>query len=193
MPKAGFDFVDPRNSGATQRFYRAVPGSVIASSVADYSSTQGSNNWFYGYYPEPYATTNFVELTRVDGEIWKPDSGLRVWTSVSRMEQHPNGTYTSYGRTKVEHWSVRRWRSPVTQKVSVSVFIRDMCAENGNGVVVRVFLDGEEKGNFPIENGRERWEALSLDVRAGSLLDFVVDPHEGNDLCDRTELTAVIY
>ena len=44
-----------------------------------------------------------------------------------------------------------------------------------------------------IDDGGERWESLSLDVQAGSLLDFVVDPRESNDWCDSTEIRAVIY
>jgi len=192
MPQEGIDFVVPKGLPAAQGFYRAIPGLVIASSIADFSGVQGSNNWFYGYYTEPFGATNFVEFNEFDGETWKP-VGLNVWTGVKRMEQHPNGIYTSSDRLSVEHWAVRRWRSPVTERVNVSIFIRDLDAGMGNGIVARIFLDGVEKGNYLLGDGGVHWESLTLDVHAGSLLDFAVDPRDGNDWRDATELTAVIY
>ena len=192
MPPGGFDFFVPKGLPTPQQFYRAIPGTVLASSAADFSGVQGSNNWFYGYYPSPFASTNFVEFDNFTGETWKT-AGLNVWTEVRQIDQHPNGTTTGLGRLGIEQWAVRRWRSPVTQTINLSVFIRDRTTGNGNGVIAHVFLDGVEKGTYPIDDGGQRWESLTLDVQAGSLLDFVVDPRDSNDWCDSTEVRAVIY
>jgi len=192
MPQDGFDFVVPKGFPASQQFYRAIPGAVIASSTADFSGVQGSNNWFYGYYQAPFGPTNFVEFNQFDGTTWKP-SDLNVWTEVRRMDQHPNGIYTSFDRLKVEHWAVRRWRSPVTQTVNVSIFLRDLNSGVGNGIAARIFLDGTEKANYLLEDGGERRESLTLEVQAGSIVDFAVDPRDANDWRDSTELIAVIY
>jgi hypothetical protein len=192
MPRDGFDFVIPAGFPASQQFYRAIPGTIIASSAADFSGVQGSNNWFYGYFPGPFTPTNFLEFDHFDGSTWKP-ANLNVWTEVRQTDQHPNGVSTSFGKLSVEHWAVRRWRSPMTQKINISLFIRDRNEGIGNGIVARIFLDGVEQSNYLLGDGGQRWESLTLDVQAGSLLDFVVDPREANDWRDSTELRAVIY
>jgi len=170
--------------------------------VAEFSDTQGSNNWYYGYYVSPFSATNFVlfdtytapgsgSLPYSDGG-WTP-SNLNVWTRIFQIGGSPNGTTTSGGRLQVEHWAVRRWISPVAQTVTIAIYLRDLGAANGNGIIAHVIIDDAQVGRFVLSEAAQQFQSLRALVFTGSSVDFAIDPRSSNDRTDRTEFRILIY
>jgi hypothetical protein len=184
------------NSVSVPMCYRVVlTDTTVADSVRDFSATQGSNNWYYGYYSGNFSPAGFIQMTNYVGGSWTVLTN-RYWTRLGATDGHPNGTITSRGRDPVEQWAVRRWIS----NVEGSVTIRGALADNGigpefgddNGVCVHVFIDGVEKGRYAIDRGGAATFSIPAALAHGTVLDFALDPRESNDHYDTTIFTIVI-
>jgi hypothetical protein len=203
MPGTGeFLTSDAGNAASSNRFYRLKRDRVLADSVAEFSGTQGSNNWYYGYHVSPFTAADFIPFdvytppspgsVPESAGVWTPSS-LNVWTRIFQIGGHPNGTTTSGGRLQVQHWAVRRWRSPVSQKVTIAVYLRDLGAANGNGIIAHVIIDGAQVGRFVLAEATEQFQSVSALVFTGSLVDFAINPRNSNDRTDTTEFRILIY
>jgi hypothetical protein len=73
------------------------------------------------------------------------------------------------------------------------VSARDLNANGGNGVIVRLFNGGVEARAETIANGDDVTFEVTLDVVAGAHLDLAVDPNASDDLSDVTEYRVLIY
>ncbi|HMP81360.1 MAG TPA: hypothetical protein PKA41_01485, partial [Verrucomicrobiota bacterium] len=122
---------------------------TIADSILDFSATQGSNNWYYGYYPAPGNDLSLAVFVELDGfidnywhhaSVWFPP-----WTAIDNISLHPNGTNSIGG----EEWAVKRWVSPDSMTVNLSGLIAkdDL---GGNGVTAYIVLDGTVIYTTPI-------------------------------------------
>jgi hypothetical protein len=181
---------------------------VIADSVTDFSGVQGDNHWFYGYI-EPTSSTQFVELTRFGifspywpgEEFWFLDAN-RYWTAIGALLMHPNGTVSAglpsgaAGTDALtEQWPVRRWVSSVSGEISIAATARKRPAATcGNGLDVRIAIDGTTAWSkfIAATDSVGFSETIKAQVGNGSTVDFVVDPHGGDHLCDHTDFSAVI-
>jgi hypothetical protein len=106
----------------------------LADSVADFSGTQGSNNWFYGYWDKgadadgvysdaeftpfpnaegPYSGTNFW-----DGTSWHWYQGDPPWTRLTADGGHPSAN--DGNASLPDHWAIRRWVSKAEGLVKIS-------------------------------------------------------------------------
>ena len=184
------------NSVEVPMFYRVVlTGTTVADSVRDYSATQGSSNWFYGYYTNSFTPSCFVRMTNFVGNSWYVSS-TRYWTRLGPTDAHPNGTITSQGRQAVEQWAVRRWVSNIAGPVTIRGVISDDDVYSDpvyeNGVIVHVFIGGVEKGHYTIDRGGSTTFSISATLANGTILDFALDPQGSNDHYDRTTFRIVI-
>lgn len=168
--------------------------SVIADSVADFSSTQGQNGWFYGYYAAPdFDTSDFLELglyeyvAVLDQSIWR--FGDQAWTWIGATAQHPHGVNSSgTGKLAIDHHAVRRWVNPVTQGLFIQGTIRAQ-DNSANGVTARILVETTEvwEQYVPPNQMTSIPFSLSVSVVGGGSVNFTVEPFESNDLGDATE------
>ncbi|NCS32928.1 MAG: tandem-95 repeat protein [Microcystis aeruginosa G11-01] len=175
-----------------------IRNNLIADSVAEFSGVQGQNNWYYGYYDGPFTSSDFRQMTQFVANnssfLWSVQQGT-FWTSVGSNWTHPNGVITSYGRTPVEQWSVRRWVSEAEGEIEISGKLAKLGDQiGGNGVIGRVIVDGVEIWSQAIAgNNTEGIDyKVKATVKAGSIVDFALDPNAANDLVDSTIFTASI-
>lgn len=190
----------PLGSGAID----PLDGPVLADSIADWdpTGTQGTRGWTYGYSdrtddPE-YDIDDFTPFPRDGGghsptDAWNGTSyaffdGDPPWTLVGREDMHPNGINNG-----VEHWAVRRWQAPADARVIVEWHLRKT-DPNGAGVTGRFYHHGALVDRLPIGGGnlvgQTTW--IELDVQAGDLLDFALDPAAANgDVNDGADGSAM--
>lgn len=166
-------------------------GTIVARSVEDFSGTQGSRGWHYGYVA-PATSAAFQPMLEFDGSIWHVQSGT-YWTRITQEGGHPHGVNTSSGRVPVDHWAVRRWVSTISGSITISGQVANLDA-NGNGVAARVVIDGatlwSEVVNGVASPGSPYTVQASVSV--GSTVDFVIDPYESSDIADTFRFTAII-
>ncbi|TXB61395.1 HYR domain-containing protein, partial [Phaeodactylibacter luteus] len=159
-----------------------LAGAVISSSTADFSGTQGQGNWSYGTYPA-FDAGNFSLLPNYTGFVWNsPGSNLDF------PQLDPNGGHPSLDNL---NWAVRRWTSPFTGQVAVSGSFFDRDGNCGDGAHVRILKNGVQEYeylNIPLAS--ENY-SFTLDVQAGDVLDFAIDP-KFDASCDDTHFVAEI-
>jgi MYXO-CTERM domain-containing protein len=174
----------------------ALPASaqVLADSWAEFSGTQGEDGWHYGYYSGDMTPNSFQEMQSFESNRWYVQPGS-YWTALGAMLSHPNGVVTSPPAQPVNHWAARRWVSDFAGEINIDTVLRKMAiAENSNGVVGRIFVDGNEIWSQFIagNDGVGVSTSLTTSVGLGSTVDFVVDAVDGIDAGDATRLTGVI-
>ncbi|GEM_PF-3939124 len=119
---------------------------IMADSARDFSTEQGYAGWWYGYY-EPLEDLDghydplddFQPLLTV-GEGWKPPEsklGYKVWTGIWEHSIHPH-------HSGVEHWTIRRWKSPLEGPASVAIVLAKEDPRGGDGVEGKLLVDGVE-------------------------------------------------
>jgi len=175
---------------------------VLADSVDDYAGDQGENGWFYGYYDGDAGADSFqpgdFELMNIYDEgaerWWADGTDEGPITLIDAEFMHPNA-YLSDLRDPSEQWAVRRWISGMdASEVNISV---DLSRANpefaGDGVVLRVFIDGLE--TLAVELFANNDAGLSFDlttaVSEGTVIDFAIDPI-GDALFDAVRIGAEI-
>jgi hypothetical protein len=178
-------------------FYRLLClNPVVSDSIVDFSTVQGSNNWFYGYYggnsATPYSTGDFQLMTNVvpgggfNGlDAWFEEDGT-FWTSLWFNGGHPNGIVTSYGRATLQQWAVRRWVSTINGTIHIHGVLADLDNGAGNGVIGHIIIDGNDQSVYTIDNGGRTNFVFNAVVSVGSIVDFAIDPRDNNDYADST-------
>ena len=161
-----------------------------ANASVGFSGVQGQCGWRYGY-QVPTATTGFqLMLEWNPGGAWLVDSAT-LWTQIQREIAHPNGITTSGGRRAIDQWAIRRWESDVVGLVRITG-AASKSSSGGNGVDVRILVDGVQAYAQYVAGTDAVGVSftLSATVAVGSAIDFVLEPHDSNDLVDatRTEL-----
>ncbi|HON08973.1 MAG TPA: hypothetical protein PLW02_12825, partial [Verrucomicrobiota bacterium] len=182
----------------------------IADSVAEYSGTQGLNNWFYGYYNksvdtnQTYEPQDFVQFPSSQGayssanfwtgSLWDWYNGNPPWTTLDSQGGHPNGS--NNGNI---HWAVRRWVSDTPGILNITFHLAKADPNCGNGTTGRIFHNGVEKFSKTIgynDSTGISTNVIIYDVKAGDFIDFVIDPTgtdgQPTDPCDSTIFTASI-
>jgi hypothetical protein len=178
---------------------------LLADSVADFSLEQGKLGWFYGYdlgsvdtfapMTRTSVITNYKPATMDVWDCWVTEEPH--WTQLFQLGAHPNGTDTSPPSTAVLERAVRRWLSSFEGNVVISGEIAKIdaaVADDSNGIDASVYVDGTSLYTTFI--GAQDGGGLSYEVKAtlhrGSMVDFVLDPHEGNDHHDLSRFTGIV-
>ncbi|MGK0187298.1 MAG: hypothetical protein ACI9R3_003085 [Verrucomicrobiales bacterium] len=166
----------------------AARAEIIADSIAEYSTVQGQDNWFYGYrnytgdgeMDDYNATEDFIEFPS-DGGAWNlpRDAGAGPWTNIAAESGHPNGTNSF---PQEEHWTLRRWVAAPDEISSVTPLavtwhIRKN-NENNTGVTGGFHRNGAQIDAVAIEGsdteGVER--TYYVNVFPGDVIDLIMTP-----------------
>ncbi len=156
---------------------------VLADSVEDFSGVQGQDNWYYGYYRTDVGDTPTVPLSFREAEnfnmdftnLWSLD-GTGDWLGIGAENQHPHRPGAGRNTPGV-YWATRRWVSDFEGDVNISGLV-DEADLGGDGVVVRLFIDGVKFGQWDLlstSNSMIEFD-LSAAVLIGSIIDMTVDP-----------------
>lgn len=173
---------------------------IIADAGAEFSSTQGSNSWFWGYYDRTAdlndggdGVYNADKFDRFSSSQWN----FTFW-DFSRLGS-PFTEITSEYMTPnnwqgVEHYAVIRYRSEEAGKLNITGSMDLQSTFNSDGVIGRIFNEGTE-----IYAERTTGDALEINVDAfvskGDYIDFVVDygsEYQGTSADDATNYTFII-
>jgi hypothetical protein len=90
---------------------------VVSGSDADFSGTQGTANWSYGYFPSGNVNA-FTLLPTYNSQSnrWQHVTFGPPWTLLgANSVAHPNGANNG-----VEEWAARRWISTAAGPVKIS-------------------------------------------------------------------------
>jgi hypothetical protein len=177
-------FVEGPLSGLPAAGPRAAK--VVADSTRDFSGTQDSNGWSYGTFAG--STAAFIPLKKFRTTDWKKEWwDEHPYLSISDREQHPS---ESPGGAVA---AVRRWTAGRGGRFRISA--RFSCGSQGDGVGVKVLLEGRELFSETIGGGRpliSQFDSFRT-VPAGGRVDFAVFPGpRGNADFDATEVTVTI-
>lgn len=174
-------------------FPSKVFSALIFDSETEFSSVQGYNGWFYGYYDGDHANSftpdDFEQLTQFTGTHWANSLGIGgYWTILNAVEGHPNGEITSGGRLKEEQHIVRRWISDYDGEILLSgdLFMKNLTNLDSNGVELNIFNNRVQIYSVAI-NGRDGVGAeitLPTFITVGDILDFSISPRDSNDWGD---------
>jgi hypothetical protein len=182
---------------------------VLADSVAEFSGTQGQNNWYYGYWdktvdasglyeaadftPFPRGTGNTLSSTNYwDGSKWHWPGANAPLTEISTNSVHPSGNFVNPALPV--HWSIRRYVSEAAGPLRISGILAASSTNGtcGDGVIAHVIIDGVEVWQRPAFYTSEGY-SIVVNANVGSTIDFAVDPGPANnELCDATIFTAIV-
>jgi hypothetical protein len=180
---------------------------LLADSVADFSTSQGDHSWQYGY--DNGSLDNFTLMTKksvitlyvpASNDVWECwVSDTAHWTQVFALGAHPNGTISSQPSVGPLQRAVRRWVSTFAGPVTIYgelAKIDTITGSNGgsNGVDGLIYVDGERVYSKFIggdDAGGVAYKVIAS-VNVGSNVDFVLDPHEGDDHHDLSRFTGII-
>lgn len=181
----------------------------LADSIAQFSGTQGGNNWFYGFWDKKadangvYAAEDFTAFPRGtgntlnstnywNGTIWDIPAGNPPWTELSASGGHPSA---ENGDTLLPiHWAIRRYVSETNGALRITGTLAASSANGtcGDGTIGRILVDGVEVFQKAV-SGISLGYSIVVNASLGSKIDFVIDPGAANnDFCDATVFTAVI-
>ncbi|MBX3378991.1 MAG: hypothetical protein KF805_02765 [Phycisphaeraceae bacterium] len=171
---------------------------LIADSFADYSGTQGSGNWYYGYTTYANGTRGpFQQMTLFTSDVWHraEGGGTSYWTSIWKDGQHPNAKVSTGGRLGEENWVTRRWLAPpgFLAYVHISGRVWKQVTTGGDGSLFHIFVNSGTVLNVFLASNDSDQHTFSADVcvGAGDRIEFVVDPNI-NDQYDSTNMVATI-
>ncbi|MBI4327028.1 MAG: lamin tail domain-containing protein, partial [Chloroflexi bacterium] len=163
------------------------PPELVADSAAEFSATQGRNNWFYGYYNKTtdpggrYQTNDFIPFPNDEGPhspynfwngaSWKWFDGNPPFDEIGERYMHPNGANHAQ-----EHWTIRRWLCKASDTINIDWQLAKQSA-GGTGVTARVFYNGTQKDIATIAGNSVAGVTRSLEitgVKPGDFIDFAL-------------------
>lgn len=173
-------------------------GGVIADSLAEFSGTQGSGNWYYGVWDRgadqdgTFQNWEFIPFPREagndvlgpnnywNGSFWDIAAGTAPWTELSAGGGHPSHPNGGAG---AHHYVVRRWVSEINGPLRLVGNLSDG-GECGDGVDLRIYVDGNEVASYVTFAATNLPFAVNVEAQIGSTIDFAVGPNAANDFCD---------
>lgn len=159
---------------------------IIADSVRDFSDVQGSSGWSYGMFVA--GSAKFIAAKDFRTTDWSREWYARYpYLSLTDTDQHPSESRAGPVA------AVRRWTSEKGGRVRVDA--RFHCGSQGDGVNVKVLLDGREA--FSAAVGGPHPASAQFDAEEvlvpGEHVDFAVFPGpNGNANFDATEIAVTI-
>jgi hypothetical protein len=168
---------------------------VLADSVADFALTQGTNHWQYGYLQVNAKNQTFVSLSNVGGSChgpgWTPPDPSKYWTCISATSMIGNGLNGNQGRLEVEELAIRRWTSPYAGRVYITGTIGGPSGQGGMIEAAIAVDKGIQFTNSQSNTTTTRF-SLSMVINKGSVIDFVIAPHNHVDTDNVTPFTVQI-
>ena len=167
---------------------------ILADSEKDFSSDQGSNNWFYGQYRGVFKPVNFelFEYFHYQGEyLWSAEKpyGYNNFNQLTAWGGHPN---TQRGKLS---WAVRRWVSDFEGDVNITGEVNDLNRRGGgDGITGRIFHNNQEVYSGLVDHSSKPKGTeydIDLSIKKGDIIDFAID-YNTNDGDDTARFTAII-
>ncbi len=197
----------------------AIAGSVVADSVADWSTNPDVtvNGWSYGYYDQTldsdHTYSGGADLTPFphDGlgnsstDFWTGSgydwfAGNPPWTELFQEVTHPNhpngGVEDPANPGTHQQWTVRRWTATVDANLKCRVRFRKTNPNCGDGVRLMVVHNSTQvySQTIAFNDAVGRDDTVELpDVFLGDTVDIMLGPGDGNDSCDGSAFSAVIF
>ncbi len=115
------------------------------------------------------------------------------YTGIDAIGGHGNGDLSS--SDDVVHWAVRRWVAETSGLVTISGNIADLdIGAGGMGSSAAFIMEAVRSTTRQSAKGNLSWRQLLVYLfdRAGTPIDFVIDPNGNNDLYDSSRFTALI-
>ncbi|MBM3846147.1 MAG: hypothetical protein FJ405_07675, partial [Verrucomicrobia bacterium] len=183
----------------------AAAGGVLADQAADWSPTgqQGYNSWLYGFYRKGadldgtyHPSVDFItsDPQWSFNSAWSLGPGDPPWDFIGIGSWHPNGSNNSEA-----HWAIRRWISETAGTISCDIRFAKENVGCGNGVTLRVFLNGVQQmaSTVAFNNAVGIQTNLVIQgVEMGDSVDFALDARGTNgteeDGCDGSTFSVVI-
>jgi hypothetical protein len=170
--------------GAVDNIHEIRRDLLLADSVEGFSGAQGTapGTWSYGYYyqgdSKTYRPTDFKPL------VWTRNSWGYRWqcaypyAAISSNVAHPSDSANQ------QVWSIRRWQSNTAGTVRITGAV-NRASKDGDGTGAKILIDGVEVFS-QIVGGPGRASNTSFDLsvtlKKGSLVDFVVTPGPGGNI-----------
>ena len=158
----------------TSKELELTRGFLIAAATAERDAPDRRQVWRYGYGAVDASADDpdrFQELTFFDGKNYQggkdyPDPRIGH-VRLSAVGGHP-------GRSQ-EFATIRRWTAPVDGDVEISGTLAHL-RDNGDGIRGRIVTgDGRTLGEWKLLNDKAATDVERLSVRAGDVIDFIVD------------------
>jgi hypothetical protein len=154
---------------------------VIADSTRDFSGQQGQGNWTYGYFASNRDGSAPYDPAGVQPMKWEPSPGDwgDTWAAPGRYFSLSEGGSSPSVINGGQGWTVLRWTSDRSGVVHIVGKVER--GTGGDGVAVKVFLDGQELFSKMILPNAHAEIDLSPTVNKGSRVDFITTPGPGMD------------
>ena len=173
---------------------------VIGDSVAGFSSEQGKNGWYFGYWDRSadddskYSQSSDFKLLKnfgtdarnrirghkefTTGDLWYLEDG-RFYTSIWAKGGHANSPSQLGNYAAAEQWAVRRWISDASGTVTISGYtgkVMPWGAKWGGECKAIIIVDGETVfASVMDEHGLDY--AVAVKIREKSVVDFLIAPN----------------
>lgn len=161
----------------------ALAGTSSFDSGAEFSNTQATGGWSYGYYSTAGDANSFTQFAYFDAasspQWWEEAQTQAPWTLLWDTGGHPNYSGT-------DHWAVRRWTSGAAGSLNLGIQYQ---AEDAGSTKVHVIVDGNEIFGANTSSALQTWTNTPTQVNIGSFVDFAIDAN-GLDNGDSTRFTA---
>jgi hypothetical protein len=182
-----------KGSAATPVPKKSTPAGPkpIASSIRDFTGTQGANGW-------KYLAERGRNSGHWDKEMWFGDyGGGKCWlTDEAHVRICGNGTVHPGWSTRVAY----EWRTSETRQVQVSVHAHKEDAHCGDGVKISTWkaVDGQgmvqQLGEFRISYNDTKGKTQTYQVGVGpGILVYVIVDIYGESTCDASKVTVEIF
>lgn len=163
----------------------------VADSTSEFATTQGVDGWFYGFWaPDgnaPYnPDTDFAAGVYVDtASAYEPMVPAGEFIYLAWWGVHPKGNPLTI--------PIRRWVSDVSGPASVQVAVRKGDTSCGDGVGLRLVVDGAIKLTKEIagNDGTGVMLPVAVELAIGTRVELQITPRDG-DACDTTETELTI-
>lgn len=143
----------------------------------EWSSVQGTYNWFYRYYST--ADVGWDKMTWTGGNHWK---GTQNYQEIWQNYVHPGGT----------NGSARFWKSPIDGTIRASATLQDLDGSCGEGIRFRLRKNKGLLFEWDLPNGFGPTPfSVEIPVQKDDTIRFIVGP-DANNSCDSTLLDPLI-
>ncbi|HZP61172.1 MAG TPA: glycosyl hydrolase [Opitutaceae bacterium] len=166
----------------------AIADVYLTDANFGFSGTQGKNGWSYGSFTGADVAA-FEPMASYSIDDWSASwSNEYAYNDITPEDQHPSTT------AGLPVSAVRRWTSNFTGSVRVTGNFQ--CSEGGDGIGVRVLVNGQPLFRKLIggvsSNISYAFDFLTP-VQVGTTIDFAADPGPGTDIdFDATPMTVTI-
>lgn len=172
-------------------------GCEVASSTTEFSTSQGSRGWYYGYWflsndPDAtYQATDFLEFVFFTNDSWRPPDYQPSGPTFSWAYLHWWGGHP--GSTPTQKLPVRRWLSDVSGHAEAVVHHAKADSSGGDGTRAVLVVDGVIllARDVAGTDGVGFDEVVPIDLKIGTTVDLMIH-YIGGEAIDTTSSELII-